>query len=80
MRNTRSNSPLGRRLPRGIQLERVREVIQSELTPVQRETLVAYYFQEMNLEEIAQARGVNKSTVSRNLRRAEARLRKYLKY
>lgn len=71
---------LGPRLPRQVQLERVRRVIQEELSPLQRETLFSYYFQEMNITQIAQARGVNKSTVCRTLHRAEANLRKYLKY
>lgn len=71
---------LGPRLPRQVQLERVRRVIQEELSPLQRETLFSYYFQEMNITQIARARGVNKSTVCRTLHRAEANLRKYLKY
>ena len=51
-----------------------------ELTPLQREALVAYYFQEQTVTQIAKERGVNKSTVSRTLRRAEEKLRRYLKY
>jgi RNA polymerase sigma factor (sigma-70 family) len=55
-------------------------VIQEELTDLQREVLVAYYFQEVNIPQIARERGVNKSTVSRTLHRAEEKLRRYLKY
>lgn len=80
MRNILYEGYLGKRLPRETQLERVRNVIREELTEIERETLTAYYFQELNLEQIAKERGVNKSTVSRTLRRAEAKLRKYLKY
>ncbi len=80
MKNIRYEGYLGPRLPRNVQLERVRRVIQEELTQSQRETLMAYYFQEQTLPQIAAARGVNKSTVSRTLRRAEAKLKKYLKY
>ena len=80
MRNILYEGYLGRRLPRDVQLERVRNVIREELTQIERETLTAYYFQEMTVVQIAQARGVNKSTVSRTLRRAENRLQKYLKY
>ena len=61
-------------------MERIRRVIQEELTDLQREVLVAYYFQEINIPQIARDRGVNKSTVSRTLRRAEQKLRRYLKY
>ena len=47
---------------------------------LQRETLMAYYFQELTLEQIAKDRGVNKSTVCRTLHRAEEKLRRFLKY
>lgn len=80
VRNIEYSGYLGKRLPRNLQLERVRNVIRDELTPAQREVLIAYYFQEMNIVQIARERGVNKSSVSRTLRRAEAKLRKYLKY
>ena len=80
VRNILYDGYLGKRLPRDMQLERVRNVIRTELTAIERETLTAYYFQEMTVEEIARMRGVNKSTVSRTLRRAEKRLQQYLKY
>ena len=70
----------GPRLPKEVQMKRVQRVIREELTPLQREALVAYYFQEMTMEQIARERGVNKSTVCRTLHRAEEKLRKYLKY
>ena len=56
---------LGPRLPREVQLKRVQRVMQEELTPLQRETLIAFYFQEQTLTQIAADRGVNKSTVCR---------------
>lgn len=77
MRNTPYE---GLRLPREVQLQRVRRVIEEELTPIQRETLLAYYFQELTIPQIAAQRGVNKSTVCRTLRLAESRLRNSLKY
>lgn len=80
MKNTLYEGYLGPRLPRQVQLKRVRRVIEEELTPLQRQTLVAYYFQEQTIPEIAAERGVNKSTVSRTLKRAEEKLRRYLKY
>jgi RNA polymerase sigma factor (sigma-70 family) len=55
-------------------------VIQRELSPCQREVLIAYYFQELSIPEIARERGVNKSTVCRTLHRAERRLQILLKY
>jgi len=63
-----------------MQLERVRRVLREELTPLQRETLVAHYMQNRTVTEIARDRGVNKSTVCRTLKRAEDRLRRFLKY
>lgn len=80
MRNTLYEGYRGLRLPKQIQLQRVQRVIREELTELQRETLVAYYFQERTIPQIASERGVNKSTVSRTLRRAEEKLRRYLKY
>ena len=80
MRNTLFDGYEGPRLPREVQLRRLRRVMELELTPVQREVLTAYYFQEKKLSQIAEERGVNKSTVCRTLHRAEEKLRKYLKY
>ena len=80
MKNILYEGYLGPRLPREVQLERVRRVIQEELTPLQREALLGYYFQQRTITEIAAARGVNKSTICRTLHRAEEKLRRYLKY
>ena len=80
MKNILYEGYQGIRLPKEIQLKRVQRVIREELTPLQREALLAYYFQEQTITQIAQARGVNKSTVCRTLHRAEEKLRRYLKY
>jgi RNA polymerase sigma factor (sigma-70 family) len=80
MKNILYDGYQGPRLPREVQLKRVQRVIAEELTPLQRETLVAYYFQEQTIPQIALDRGVHKSTVSRTLHRAEDKLRRYLKY
>ena len=58
MRNILYEGYLGPRLPKDVQLKRVRQVIAEELTELQRETLTAYYFQEQNITQIAKARGV----------------------
>ena len=71
---------MGPRLPRDVQLKRVQRVIREELTELQRETLLAYYFEELTIPQIAARRGVNKSTVARTLHRAEDKLRRFLKY
>ena len=80
MKNTLYEGYRGPRLPRQVQLQRVQRVINEELTQLQRQTLIAYYFQEQTIPQIAAERGVNKSTVSRTLHRAEEKLRRYLKY
>lgn len=80
MKNTPYDGYKGPRLPKKVQLQRVQRVIQEELTELQRETLLAHYFREMNVTEIARERNVNKSTVSRTLRRAENKLKRYLRY
>ena len=80
MRNTLFEGYLGPRLPREVQLKRVKRVMEHELTPMQRETLLAYYFGGQNICQIAAQRGVNKSTVCRTLHRAEARMRRCLRY
>lgn len=80
MRNILYEGYQGPRLPKEVQLKRVQRVIREELTSLQREVLLAYYFQEKSITEIAQDRGVNKSTVCRTLHRAEGKLRRYLKY
>ena len=80
MRNILYEGYQGPRLPKDVQLKRVQRVIREELTPLQREVLLAYYFQEKSITEIALDRDVNKSTVCRTLHRAEGKLRRYLKY
>ena len=61
-------------------LERVRRLIREELTERQRDVVLAYYFQNKRIPQIALEWGVHKSSVSRLLHRAEKRLKKYLTY
>ena len=68
------------RLPQYVQSQRLHLVIRDELTPLQRQTIIAYYFQDRTICQIAQERGVHKSTVSRTLHRAERRLQQFLRY
>ena len=80
MRNTLFNDYQGPRLPREVQLKRVKNVIEQELTQKQREIILAYYFQDKSIPEIAAERGIHKSSVCRCLQRAEKRVRLCLKY
>ena len=59
---------------------RMTKVIREELTQLQRQTLQEYYLRHLTIPQIAQEQGVNKSTVSRTLHRAEARLQRCLRY
>ena len=80
VKNTLSDLPYPPRFSRQQQLHRLQQVVRHELTPLQRQTLLAYHLQGKTIPQIARERGVQKSTVSRTLRRAETRVRTCLKY
>lgn len=80
MKNTLYEGYQGPRLTPELLQKRLSRVIAEELTPLQRETLLAYYIQQKNIPTIAAERSVAKSTVSRTLRRAEGKLRRFLRY
>lgn len=80
MTSTRYNGALTHLINRETATKRIRRVIQEELTEMQRYVILAYYFQEKKIPQIARERGVQKSTVSRTLHRAEQRLKRCLKY
>ena len=58
MKNTLYDGYRGPRLPKQVQMQRINRVLQEELTALQRETLIAYYFQEQNIPQIAADLGV----------------------
>jgi len=80
MKNIPFKGKLSVRLPQSVQAQRLHRVIREELTPLQRYTVIAYYFQEQSIGQIAQQRQVQKSTVSRTLHRAENKIRRFLQY
>lgn len=80
VKNTPFDRFLPRHLPRELQIQRLRWVIEGELTPLQQYTLEAYHYQGMTLQQIAEFRGVAKSTVWRTLKRAEGKLQRFLQY
>ena len=73
--NAGDNSERLERLRRNLRQARERE-----LTPRQRQLVDLYFDQGMNIPQIAQELGLNRSTVSRTLRRAKARLYRCLRY
>ena len=58
-------------------LRRAREEV---LTPRQREILALYYDRGLKMPQIARKLGVNRSTVSRTVKRAKERLYRCLRY
>lgn len=56
------------------------EAIKNELTDCQREVVEEFYFKGKTVTVIAKEKGVNKSTVSRHLKRARVKLERCLKY
>ena len=79
MRNILCEDYEGPRLPPRVQMQRIRRVIEQELTVKQREIMLAYYFQDKSIPEIAMERGIHKSSVCRCLQRAEKKVRLCLK-
>ena len=60
--------------------DQLKRAIDSELTDKQREILNMFYFGGMSVTEIADNCGVNKSTVSRHLKRSREKLHDVLSY
>lgn len=54
--------------------------LRQDVTQRQREYMILYYGQGMSMEAIARKCGVNKSTVSRTLKRGRQRLYRCLRY
>ncbi|MCI8698121.1 MAG: sigma-70 family RNA polymerase sigma factor [Oscillospiraceae bacterium] len=54
--------------------------LRQDITQRQREYMMLYYGKSMSMEAIAQQCGVNKSTVSRTLKRGRQRLYRCLRY
>ena len=61
-------------------LRNLRKARVQELTPRQQQMLAMRFEQNMSGAEIARELGLNRSTVSRTLRRAQKRLRRFLQY
>ena len=54
--------------------------LREDVTERQRQALLMYYAQGMNMREIGETMGVDKSTVSRTIKRGEQRLQRCLRY
>lgn len=60
--------------------KKLKNALDTDLTPTQREIVISYYFEGKNILQIASEKGVNKSSVSKVLARARKRLKRVLKY
>lgn len=54
--------------------------LHEDVTEKQRRYMLLYYGEGLNMNEIGEREGVDKSTVSRTIRRGEERLRRCLRY
>ena len=54
--------------------------LREDVTPRQREMLLLYYGEQLNMRQIGTRLGVDKSTVSRTIKRGEKRLQRCLRY
>ena len=54
--------------------------LREDVTPRQREMLLLYYGEQLNMRQIGTRLGVDKSTVSRSIKRGERRLQRCLRY
>ena len=80
MKKTPYDGYLGPRLPREVQKKRLEQVIREELTQREREVLLACYYGGKTQAALSRELGVNKSTVCRTLKRAQTKLRRFLRY
>ena len=55
-------------------------VMAGELTPLQQECIRLYYYDGLTMEQVGQTLGVQKSSVSKALRRSRQRIEKVLRY
>lgn len=60
--------------------EALGKALREEVTDRQRQVLFLYYSQGLNMRQIAEALGVERSTVSRTLKRGEERIRRRMRY
>lgn len=58
----------------------LKKIIDEQLTSRQKQFLVLYYYQGMDMPTIAKKHEVNVSTVSRTINRARMNIQKYMKY
>ena len=58
----------------------IRDSINEDLTPRQRQLVEMYYLEQMRMQDIADELNIHISTVSRTLKRARANMANHLRY
>ena len=58
----------------------MKRIIEEQLTARQKQILVLYYFEDIDMTAISEMLGINVSTVSRTLKYARNNLLRYLRY
>lgn len=53
------------------------DIYKDLLTKIERETFISYYMEDLSLSEIAENRGISKSSVGKTLNSAEEKLKEY---
>lgn len=53
------------------------DIYKDLLTETERETFISYYMEDLSLSEIAENRGISKSSVGKTLNGAEEKLKEY---
>ena len=66
----------------GVQMQKkiLMRILAEELSDSQRQVFMAYHFQGKTVQQIDEEQGVNKSTISRTLKRAEDNVYHIAKY
>lgn len=65
---------------RKIAIHALKKVIEEQLTTRQKQYIMLYYYEDVDMVQIAKQFGVNKSTVSRTINFAKQNIYKYMKY
>ena len=66
--------------PRAVKKKKLLNIVQNELTPIQRTIVIECIFNDRKQTEVAKELGVNRSTVSRTLKRAMSKIKQFAKY
>ena len=72
--------PRNKLFPPEVQLQRLRAVVEGELTDRQREIFESYYYEGKTMQELAELYGVQKSSIHKVIYRAIRRIERCLKY